>query len=963
MRLLKTIANSILALAISTAATLRAAPPAAPAPAEAASEKLGAVRSIQTNGRETLIKCDKGTVRVNFWSDDVVRLQMSEDGSFSNFDDSKAFMIEPGLAAFKGVVPKATEVANGVRLSTDRLVLEITKSPFGFRFFAPDGKTLLTEGTFETGVRAVFKQDAGGTEEHFFGLQNEHDDTLDQRGRKVWLNDNNGAGWPSPFVMSTAGYGLFFNNEESVGTYFTLQQPMVIENIESKGPMDLFFIAGGDFKQLLKTYTDITGRAEMPPKKLLGFQYLVQGTPIFHEESFGDWIKNGYPIDSCITFTDQKVEEPWEIEQVAGTAERVHKQHGLFGFYYDLPGWPGTFRKTKPEPIKPPYEGWDQFKDVVKTRLLDNGVDWFWIDETDGPWAPRLQHNLYTALKEAQEAHGNTRSFNCARGGYAGSQRFGYPWMGDVPYDRKMVISNLANGLSGFPHSTHDMSGASLNKGMSDDAFLNGVKTAMLNPFPQANAWLKWNPKSHRPWDWSQDVQDVFRKFVALHYQLIPYFYTLSWEAHQNGLPVWRALALENPGDRETYFADEVLIGDSLLMAPLYKEQVRPVYLPEGTWYYLFDSAMHFSGPTRLSGVQPPQDQYPIFIKGGAIIPMAPTMKYVDEKPVDPLTFLIYPLDAGTSSFTLYEDDGVTRDYAKGAYCTTRIDCEGSTSQVKITVDERTGNYKPAPRARVLSVFQSAKPTRVELDGKALQEIETREKFDAAAEGWGYFPDTLTGVTRVFVKSLDDGKKSQVLIARAAAGAATDKPKLTPVFDNEQARSFDKYKDVPSKASFVKEDRSTSGSWKGVYGSQGYVSPGLGKKLPPNTDVQITGQGVIWEKSSTETRALQKETAEDRTIAGWQGRDVVIEVLTTDTKPRKITLFLIDVDGYKDPKRVRTSNVSAFNPITNEPYDARKVEAYHDGVYLTYEVSGSVTFQLFRIKGPTAIVGGIFFDE
>ena len=946
-------------------AVLAAEPPTVPPkavslPAQAGSQTLGDVTKVETKGREALIQCQNAVVRVNFWSDRVVRMQVSQDASFSGFEDTKAFMIQPGLATFKGSIPIATETSESLRLATESVVLEISKKPFRFRFLKPDGKSLLAEGTFETGVRACFRQDACGKEEHYFGLQNQYDDTLDQRGRAVSLNDSNGAGWPAPFVMSTAGYGLFFNNEESAKTVFTLKQPVVIENIDAKGPMDLFFIAGGDLKQILGTYTEITGKPEMPPRKLLGFQYLVQGHPIWHEESFSEWIKRGYPIDSCITFTDQKVEEPWEIEQVAGTAKRIHQQHGLFGFYYDLPKMPGTFKISQPEPTKFPYEGWDKFKELVKSRLLDNGVDWFWIDETDMGQTPRFQHNLYTALKEVQEAQGNLRSFNCARGGYAGCQRFGFPWMGDVHYDRKTMIMNLSNGLAGFPHSTHDMCGAVV-RDQTDAVFLNGVKCNLLNPLSQCNAWFPHQPKSHRPWEWSPEVEQVFRKFLDLHYQLIPYFYTAAWEAHQSGLPTWRALVLDYPNDQTAYCSDEVLVGNGLLMAPLYKDQARAVYLPEGKWYYLFDSASQFTGPTVLSGVQPPQNEYPLFIKEGAIIPMMPTMRYVGEKPVDPLTLLIYPLDSGTSAYNFYEDDGATRDYLKGDYCTTQIECQGSDSQVRIIIGQRAGQFKPAKRTSVLSVFQTVQPKQVELNGKPLRQCETREQLDASQEGWGYFQDDLTGVKRVFVKAVDEGQKSQVSIARGAANTSGEKPKLTPTFDNEYSKRYDKFKDIPSKVSFVKEDRSTSGTWKGVYGKNGYLLPGIGKKAPEQADIKVVGRQLNGQLKTNEARALQCETGEDRAIAGYVDGQFSVEILSENTKPRKITLYMLDW-GYDDPKKARTSEVSATNSITGAVYDVRKVESYREGVYLTYEVTGNVTFKFARVKGPTAALSGVFFD-
>lgn len=74
-------------------------------------------------------------------------------------------------------------------------------------------------------------------------------------------------------------------------------------------------------------------------------------------------------------------------------------------------------------------------------------------------------------------------------------------------------------------------------------------------------------------------------------------------------------------------------------------------------------------------------DEIPVFVKAGAIIPMGPEVDYADEKPLDPLTLDIYA--KGESSFTLYEDDGQTREYiTQNAYTTTTYDCVENGSEI-----------------------------------------------------------------------------------------------------------------------------------------------------------------------------------------------------------------------------------------------------------------------------------------
>ena len=928
---------------------------------------LGDVTRVERDDRTVTVHCGAPAVRFEVWNDSVIRVWLSGTGQIPSGDSADTHMIRPGRTAFKGPrtlrVDDATDCAT---LRTEALTVVIAKRPFGLRFLKADGVSLLAatpQGlSLDTDIRAAFKRDACGREEHFFGLQCQNATTLDQREKTVRLEDQNGDGWPAPFVMSTAGYALFFNSEESKDTLFSLADPVVIENTAKQGPLDLFFFYGPDFRRLLDLYTDLTGKPPMPPKKLLGFQYLVQGTPITNEEAFPEWVQRGYPIDSCITFTDQRVDTPDEIAAVAATGQRIHALHGLFGFYYDVCS-PGTFCAGKPEPVKPPYSDWTRFKTLVKTRLLDNGVDWFWIDETDDGWTPAFQFGLYQALTEATEAQDSRRSFFCARGGYAGCQRFGYPWMGDKDYCRSTVLANLCNGLAGIPHATHDMAGAGL-AGKTAPAFLAGVKANLLNPLTQCNAWIPQQRPSHRPWEWSDDVQSVFRKFLDLHYRLMPYFYTTAWQAHTTGLPCWRALLLDYPDCAQTYASDEVLVGDWLLMAPLYTERSsRPVFLPgNGPWHYFFESDRIFDAPLRLASVTPPLDEYPVFVKAGAIIPMMPALRYTDEKPADPLTVLIYPPVAGESSYTLYEDDGATRRYKDGEFCTTQMGCQRTSDGVRVTIQARKGPFKPAPRTRLLSIYVPTCPAAVKANGREMKRFEKREAFDAATKGWGYFRDELTGCQRVFVKSADDGSLSATDIIRDAhAKPPTDLPP-SATFAGKEAGLMKTFNGV-SAATFVGEDRKTQGAWKGVYGTRGYAIAGVDASLKEDVYLRQDDSACVWKNDTAEVRALQKPQSDGRIASCRFGDDVELDVGLKGNESQQVALYVLDWDGNGNPSGPRALCVTAINPFTGEVYDTRQITRFTDGIYLTYTVKGLVSFSLTHSAGANAVLSGVFIGK
>jgi hypothetical protein len=844
-------------------------------------------------------------VRIDFWADDVVRIWLSADGSFSYYNPDNIYLIQPGLDRFSGPLQFAISDAGAyIKLQSLALTVRVQKAPFGLAFYRADNQTLIAATpaglSLDTDVKAWLQRDACGQAEHFFGLQFESApvSTLDRRGDIVSVEDKNGYGWPAPFMMSSAGYGLFFHNEDGQHTRFTLTDPVVLENTVTNGQADLFFLYGPDFKHLLDLYTDITGKPPMPPKKLMGFQYLVQGTPMTNEEAFPDWVSRGYPIDSCITFTDAQVETPSEVAAVAAAAEQIHARNGLFGFYYDVLT-PGTFRLSRPEPTTPPHTNWTALSNLLKTRLLDNGVDWFWIDDTDDYWPPRFNFSLCRVVAASMETQDTRRGFVCARGGYAGCQRFAYPWMGDLGYDRATVLANLCNGLIGVPFSTHDMAGAGLF-GKSEPQFLAGVKASFLNPFPQCNSWIPGQYPCQRPWEWSELAENVFHRFDGLHYQLIPYFYNTAWQAHKTGMPVWRALLLEYPNNPDYYASDEILIGDWLLMAPLYTQPYRTVDLPAGKWRYLFEDT-EYVGPCSLTSFNPTIDQYPIFLKAGAILPLAPVMRYVDEVPAD-LTLLIYP--SGTSTYTIYEDDGKTRDYLTGAYATTRVECVDSAPAVDITLHARQGGYVPPPRHVLLKVLSSRQPAEVRLGGVALPRLETLDALAGVTQAWCYAVDDLTGAFQAVVKLPDAGTNTVIGILRNPAAPSPPRQMGHVVF--------------------TKTDRLTHAAWPGVYGSGGYWLPGDSSHLACGNPVLVAGNQL--------------------------------SVGVAGCAPAPVSLYLLD----QNPGGVAT--IKASDRATGRLLDSRTLTNAESGVYLNYEITRAADFTISNQPGSTVQLAGVFFD-
>ena len=158
-----------------------------------------------------------------------------------------------------------------------------------------------------------------------------------------------------------------------------------------------------------------------------------------------------------------------------------------------------------------------------------------------------------------------------------------------------------------------------------------------------------------------------------------------------------------------------------MLVAPIVKPDLtsRLVYLPKGVWYDYWTNKK-YAGENMIR-VDAPLETVPMFVRGGAIIPMGPVMNYVGEKPFDPITFAIYPDQNGSASTTLYEDDGLSPAYEHGAFRRTSFAAKRVANGYVVSVNTPQGQYNPGARdfSFVIKSAPNSKVTSIADDGRA----------------------------------------------------------------------------------------------------------------------------------------------------------------------------------------------------------------------------------------------------
>ena len=336
----------------------------------------------------------------------------------------------------------------------------------------------------------------------------------------------------------------------------------------------------------------------------------------------------------------------------------------------------------------------------------------FPLDAPQGPTEERTTHkevhNLYglmmaqASYQGAKISRPTERSFILTRSGYAGIQRWSAIWTGDnqsLWEHLEMSIPMLCNlGLSGIPFVGSDIGGFAGNA--TAELYARWMQLGMLYPLMRGHSAL--TTAQHEPWVFGDRIEKICREYIELRYQLLPYIYTLFWSAATTGAPILRPLLYHFSNDPKTFsLADQVMLGPSLLAAPIYRPGVehRAVYLPEGCWYDWW-SGETFTGPTHILAYAP-LEKMPLYVRAGSIIPIAPVMQYVDEHPIDQMRLRVWK---GVGEFTLYEDDGHTFEYKTGAFCTTTYHVYSEQQRTIVEITAREGEFSPIMRETIVEL-------------------------------------------------------------------------------------------------------------------------------------------------------------------------------------------------------------------------------------------------------------------
>ena len=605
--------------------------------------------------------------------------------------------------------------------------------------------------------------------------------------------------------------GLFFDNSHRSFLDMEANEPGVVEYRAVDGEFRLYVMVGTP-AEVLSTYTEITGRMSLPPLWVLGFHqsrwsYYPQQRVLEVAEEFR---RRKLPCDvihldihymddyRCFTWDGQRFPQPrlmiarlheqgFKVLSMIDPGIKVDsgyhvydegRENGCFIAYPDGvpftgPVWPGDCHF--PDFTNPQVRQW--WGDLYRP-LLEDGIDAFWNDMNEialiiqnqrNRWVPDIVrhdmegrgashariHNVYglQMVRASREGldhlHPDRRTFILSRSGWAGLQRYAAHWTGDnkSTWDHlRLSLSMVLNlGYSGVAFTGPDLGG--FTGGPSPELYARWLQAAVFVPFMRAHSMI--SSPDHEPWAFGEEVEAINRQYLELRYRLLPYLYTAVWQAAQTGVPIMRAMSFAYPDDTATYsLDDQFMCGDNLLVAPVLEEgaQEREVYLPAGTWIDWWTGEAH-TGPVTLT-VKTPLDRLPLFVQGGAIIPLWPVQQYVGEKNIDVLTLRVFTAPGGEPG-VLYEDDGEsptadrTEDRRLSRFAVLTGESAGTMTIQREIV---SGSYHPGYRQVRLEIFGlAAEPHVVTLDeGQVLNSAWVEGQFIVDIDATGPFELSLS---------------------------------------------------------------------------------------------------------------------------------------------------------------------------------------------------------------------------
>ncbi|MBQ4245058.1 MAG: alpha-xylosidase [Clostridia bacterium] len=309
----------------------------------------------------------------------------------------------------------------------------------------------------------------------------------------------------------------------------------------------------------------------------------------------------------------------------------------------------------------------DAYFDILHHPYEEDGVDFWWIDWQQGTQSPEMMGldplwllNHYHTLDNCR---GGRRGLILSRYAGIGSHRYPLGFSGDTFVCWKSLdfqpwfTSNASN--AGYTWWSHDIGGHVMNSG-NNELYLRWVQYGVFSPINRLHS--NNTSISKEPWNFP-DTEKIAEDFLRLRHRLLPYLYTANVLTAKEGIPLICPMYYYDKSDdaRNGKYKNQYYFGGQMIVAPVTKPGKAgranvDFYLPEGKWTDFFTHREYTGGHYSR---ECPLEEYPVFVKGGAIIPLLPEREG-NSALFDELEVYAF---AGQGSYTQYDEDGGSIDF------------------------------------------------------------------------------------------------------------------------------------------------------------------------------------------------------------------------------------------------------------------------------------------------------------
>ena len=498
--------------------------------------------------------------------------------------------------------------------------------------------------------------------------------------------------------------------------------------------IDYYVFFGPEMDDIIAAYRNATGAAPLWPKWAYGFwqcreRYSSQQQII---DTVAEFRKRQIPIDLIVQDWQYWGPHGWgayEWDAVnypdpSALTQALDEQHVQFmvSVWSNPQGSAGDDLRDKGYKI--PGTDWvDQSNpaarnlrwDYLNSAFFAAGVDAWWQDATepgdDGNGmaghdlfigSGDLYRNMYplfanqTVYEGQRAATPDKRVCTLTRSAFPGQQRYATAlWSGDINGDweafRRQIPAGLNVCLTGLPYWTTDCGGFFRPWGQYDsddfaDLLIRWFQFSTFCPVQRIHGYQS----ETEFWKFPK-AMDTMVEYDRFRYRMLPYVYSLAGRVTHDNDTMMRALPMDFRADDNVFdISDQYMFGPAFLVNPITQPKAvsRSLYLPKSTSWINFWTGETIPGGQRVD-VPAPKEEIPLFVRAGSIVPLGPDMQYVDEKPADPIELRIYP--GADGRFVLYEDEGDSYAYEKGAFST--IPIQWNDKKQTLVIGKRNGEF------------------------------------------------------------------------------------------------------------------------------------------------------------------------------------------------------------------------------------------------------------------------------